>query len=328
MKSLYKIFFTFIISVSLTSCVEEWDSEYTDGKLQMNVYIVAYADSIITGHIMPVVDYLSSLNGLLSPMPNGNITRIISAEYSLNDGELQRFEKNVNHQRLDASPDFTAGDKISINLSGYYYQDVTASVIVPDMPSFETEDLGTIIEGSDTLRRIKVRIKDDANETNYYMFNAISYGEYLYESESDENGWLYKAFTGYFRSDNTIFIDNEINRTGKVTTIMSDDFYDKRPKNFSNIFSDKLFNGKECEFIIECPQILARKNDYSNLMNIERYIEIELMALSKSFYDYWKTWEHCDINTSSTYYFSAVNGGMGVLGAVNTAKRIRIDFKE
>ncbi len=328
MKSLYKIFFTFVISVSLMSCVKEWDSKYTDSKLLMNVYIVAYSDSIITGHIMPVVDYLSSLNGLLSPMPNGNITRSITAKYSLNDGEFARFDKNVSFQRLDAAPDFTAGDKISIDLTGYYYEDVTASVIVPDKPHFEAEDLGTIIEGTDTLRRIKVKIKDDAARNNYYMFNAISYGEYLYESEGYENGWLYKAFTGYFRSDNKIFIDNEINRTGKVTTIYGDDFYDKRPNNFSNIFSDKYFNGKEHEFIIECPKILARDNNYSGIMDRKGYIELELMALSKSFYDYWKTWEHCDITSSSTYHFSAVDGGMGVLGAVNITERVRIDFTE
>lgn len=333
MKTYIRIFGVVAAALFITSCEKEW-TKYNTEKLDMNLFILAEADSTIRGFVMPVLNYFSEasnrhFDNLSSAI---NVTNAISASYSINDGEKMPLDKSSERLYIEfhtdateisfrTQPGLTAGDKVSIYLSGIYYNPVSASVIIPDKPKVEYECMGIKQRDSSDFMQIKVKIKDNGEKKNYYKLNVGHIVKKRYEGYV--MGELRYSTDGYAQIHTSFISENEIFKDNRVINKATDDY----PDNFSNIFCDSIFNGKDYEFVIECSadcvpyeKIVSPNSDsYEIRTELMNYIEISLCEISEDYYNYCKLWEYAD-ESAVILHFSNVDGGMGIFGALNGAK--------
>ena len=158
------------------------------------------------------------------------------------------------------------------------------------------------IAALDTIMRITAKITDPPGELNYYRLKVRSIGYYLDTSNGED---------GYFMSD--VFSSADV--------IFKDERLVKRywgwPAGFSNVFDDHLFDGKEYTFTIE-----SRMRWGS-----DPHVTVELQAITRELYNYLKSVmlyriTDQDSYTESIQIYSNVNGGYGILGALNGEKHI------
>lgn len=324
MKLFSKILFFVAGILSITSCEKYW-SKYDEELLEMNVNIIAEADSTISGYVMPVLNSMNDKTHLFfeSNRSDASVTAAIEGQYSINNGEKHRILKG-NSSYFYMKPGLKAGDKLSIDLTGYYFKPASASVTIPDKPQMEVEYMGNISDKNNTYMRLKIKIKDNAEKDNYYMLDVYTsttrYIEVFYDNKKDSViQYRQDSVHSYaFISQDNIFEDDQVkNRINGMA------------ENFSNIFSDRLFNGQEYEFIVECPINLDFEYwpTYYNVTDIKNYVSISISEFSKEYYDYCKTWEYTDEN-AKICYTSNIDGGIGVFGAINRTKPVRFDFKK
>lgn len=325
-----------ILLFVISSCEKDWNKPYEDLENIMCMHMVAIADSYIYGQVFPVSNILKNNSWELEP--HQSITSISNGSFSVNGSKPINFTTHKQTSYFNYDYSFKAGDKVDVTVSQYYYKTINASAVIPDKPNVEISYIGEKVTGTDTLMQIKIKIADNGNKKNYYMLNASTFSDKLIQLDYNEQNELV-IYAGYrdttvweygnnpvFSSDDKLFYDEKVINTGNRF---------KFPDYFSHIFSDNMFNGKEYEFTIECKKIhsgnpnKSNKNDciYS-LLEEHHYVKICLTELSEDYYNYQKMWEYSDNSNNSTNYFSAVEGGMGVLGAVNRSKPVRFDFKK
>ncbi len=327
MRTYIKILLVIAATFSAVSCEKDWE-KYETENLEMNLFILAEADSTIRGWVMPVLDYFSETTGEFFGHSNASITvtNAVSAKYSVNNGEKQTLEKVKKQAEFCSKPELKAGDRVDIELSGYYYKPVKASVIIPDKPQIEYEELGLeTIDGSEYIM-IKVKIKDNGAKNNYYMLSVLSKAVdsvYVHYRSNDElySGYRWSKTTSAFTSKDMIFKDEQVKRT-----------IQGMPNDFSNVFSDKLFNGKDHEFIIGCPinlgtSVISNSEFYSIVKSIENEVTISLSEFSEDYYNYYKMYEHTD-KSNGVVYFSNVDGGFGLFGALNRTKPVTFKYNK
>lgn len=130
--------------------------------------------------------------------------------------------------------------------------------------------------------------------------------------------------TDYFYSNDPILDDGRVSVSNDTSI-----------KEFVHpLFSDMLFDGKDYECIVKCkiaPHALPELNAIEQLeiherrlLEIERYIVIRLDELSEDYYKYMKQAEE---KNTAAIPVSNINGGYGILGAVNRSDTIRLDVK-
>lgn len=324
---------TICILLLFTSCVDDWESPYEDIKYEMNLNVVALADSLIYGEVYRV---LNSLNpDRFSSDPTVSLSHAVNAHFTVNDSNPIYFDNHHQTSYFSKNYPFKPGDTVMLHLSQYYYNTVEAVAIIPDKPDMEIEYIETKSIDSDTLMVFRIKIKDNPQKNNFYMLNATSYSDVLIKTDYDNSMNNFPNDTTYwikesdpvFYSDSPIFIDNKV-----INHTLSDNR--KFQDNFSYVFSDVLFNGQEYECIIECPKISHKEYTEQTYyykryaVDYKYYISITLSELSKDYFNYQKMWEYANLEEPSTFCFSAVEGGMGVLGAVNRTKPVRFDFKK
>lgn len=152
--------------------------------------------------------------------------------------------------------------------------------------------------GSDTVMVIKLKITDPPKQHNFYRLRVRSVAK---------SPMLY-AYTvsDLFSSDDIIFIDNMLTKP-----------FGKIPARFSNVFDDKLIDGKEHTFEIESR--LRIGND--------RQVIIDLQSLSPDLYYFLKT--ERQYKTYSDDMFQAplgihtnIENGWGILGSISYSRLI------
>ncbi len=347
MKVYIKILLVILSALTAVSCEKYWD-KYEEDKFDMNIYLIAEADSSIRGYVMPVLNSMNiNTNKYFSSEYTDTsikVTNAITALYIVNDGKKDRINKSDRQSDFDEKPDvpLKAGDKVSIELSGVYYKTLTGSVVIPDKPEIEAEYIGETVENGETWMQIKVRIKDNGSKKNFYMLNAVSnieqvirttYISSFYPSDGGDL-WTYSSYTGFFKTDSPVFRDDNALFMKQKKRVMWHDnsaHMALMPDNFTNVFSDQQFNGKDYEFVIECPkcasyELYSSSSFKQELVEERYYVLVDVLELSEEYYNYHKTWEYSDMK-ETIFYFSNVEGGVGILGAVNRSSIIRVDFK-
>lgn len=236
--------------------------------------------------------------------------------------------------------DFKAGDKIDMDLRcGTTYTPITASVVMPDKPEIEAEcigyETGLSQKGySDSLMIVKLKIKDNGRKENFYMLNVASYSVKLVDvkynkfpdniiqrNDSIMHTW---GGTDYFLSAEPILTGKQAESSENTSA----------KELIHPLFDDATFNGKNYECIIKCkvPQYaLPEMGDITatfvkerKLLENKRYTVIRLDELSEDYYKYLK---HAETKDRTALPVSNINGGYGVLGAVNRSEIIRLDVK-
>lgn len=327
MRTYIKILLVIAATFSAVSCEKDWE-KYETENLEMNLFILAEADSTIRGWVMPVLDYFSEFTGRFfeSTSSSITITNAISAMYSVNDGEKIRLEKNKAQTDFIAKPVLKAGDKVNLEMTGYYYNPVKASVVIPDKPQIEYENLGLEKIDDGEYFMLKVKIKDNGAKKNYYMVSVFSSAVdsvYVYYRNDNKlyGSFRWSATSSVFTSKDVIFKDDQVKRKPKGM-----------PNDFSNVFSDKSFNGKDYEFIIGCPinlgtSIISNTELYSVVKSIENQVTFSLCELTEEYYNYYKMYEHTD-KSNGVVYFSNVDGGFGLFGALNRTKPVTFKYNK
>jgi len=221
--------------------------------------------------------------------------------------------------RADYRP--VSGDILLLKISKEGFRSVSAETVVKDKASFEIVQShiyynenpkrmmkdGMILPvdfyGSDTVMSIECKISDRANVKNYYRLNVRSIG-------SDKTGPLgindYAVANDIFTSDDILFFDK--NLTSSVNGW---------PENFTNLFDDSLFEGKEYTFTI----VSRKRNSPFN------WIEFDLQQISEEFYKYLKSIDtyHSsskDIYAEPVFLFTNVENGAGIFGSLTSNKYI------
>ncbi len=345
LNSLYKTTLSLCIILCFISCEETWDYSYGE-KNRVNVVIVAFADSLIYGGGWAIPDRLNP--DIHTGLGDGNrsIVGQSQAYFSVNGGERIKFEKKEGSDIYSGDRvfsylyDFKAGDKIDLDLRcGTTYTPITASVVMPDKPEIEAECIGYEIglsqKGySDSLMIVKLKIKDNSRKENFYMLNVASYSVKLVDvkynkfpdniiqrNDSIMHTW---GGTDYFLSAEPILIGKQAESPENISA----------KELIHPLFDDATFNGKNYECIIKCkvPQYaLPEMGDITatfvkerKLLENKRYTVIRLDELSEDYYKYLK---HAETKDRTALPVSNINGGYGVLGAVNRSEIIRLDVK-
>lgn len=154
--------------------------------------------------------------------------------------------------------------------------------------------------GEDSVMQIKLRITDPGNEKNYYRLAVRSVGA---SHKYSKNGDFEYVCVDLFKSSDQLFHDSSLDKSFGYT-----------PAYFSNVFDDRLINGKTYEFTVE-----SRKRKDSE---ITPFVIVELQQISHDMYQYMKDIEKFRISDFDLYenplqITSNVNDGWGVFGAMN-----------
>lgn len=361
MKNLFKIFVMTSWMLCIISCEKPWYYD-TGEKNEMYTIVTVYSDSLITGDVWPVIDYLN-------PTFNKNSSHSMAlkslATFSVNDGDPIKFEKREYSQPsynygfyLASFYPFKAGDKIDLSISyNDIYTPIRSTVIMPDKPEIQAEYIGCEenprnSQVYDSLCVVKVKIKDAAAKKDYYMFNIYSGTDMLVEKRYNDvpNDSLLK--TGHFPYDylmerymllkqygtlkDTVYWDHHY-----LDYFYSDEhfFINSNPSESeyytNSLFDDSSFNGRDYEFIIKFPKYIRKQHrpskevvtDYflkeNKILEQRHYALLRIDKLSEDYYEYIKQTLHSSLAVMTV---SNIQGGLGVFGAVNGGDIIRIDF--
>lgn len=177
-----------------------------------------------------------------------------------------------------------------------------------EVPEFSGTTMISDLYGTDTVMTMKLKITDPGQENNFYRLLVRSVGSVRYGSAA----YLTYICVDTFNSDDRLFYDSDLTKP-----------YGFLPAYFSNVFDDKLLNGKEYEFTVE-----TRKR---KAVEIEPYVILELQELSPDLYYYMKDIEVFRISDFDLYenpmqINTNVSGGWGVFGAMTYDTHI-VPFK-
>ncbi len=156
--------------------------------------------------------------------------------------------------------------------------------------------------GSDTLININFKITDTYSQKDYYRLVISSFGcDNMPTGSSSDFVYIQELFD----SGDLIFYDRNITKSINYW-----------PVNFSNIFNDDLFNGKEYAFTITTRQRDARYT----------WIEADLQHISEDMYKYLKSiqTEMCydsDVTSEPVQIYTNVKNGLGILGSITCNKK-------
>lgn len=211
-----------------------------------------------------------------------------------------------------------AGDKITMRVESLFSPQAISETEIPESPKIKvvswekvysannsdiTEDGLYDHLGKDTVARITLRIVDPKKERNFYRLKVRGYAMSSYT-----NGEVVYMHNDIFNSADVIFKDEQLTKG-----------YRGWPAYFSNVFSDRLFNGAEYEFIVESRLRKGAKGS--------NYIVVELQAITKELYNYLKSVVLYRVTPQDAYtepimIYSNVDNGWGIFGGVSTDRHV------
>jgi len=329
MKSI-KIYFSLIITILfLASCEKEieFKGETTDPKVVVNSYIAA--DSIITAHISESRFFLTNgytfknienasvnifKNGVLMEkmtyVGDGIYTGTIKSKPIV--GETIKLVVNV-----PTKNEVSCETKIELQ-SVILSIDTTQLVSSQSPISIYNSNNGTLETVGYYVNyecKYKLKMKDNANEKNYYRLVVRTHSIFLAGGYSDSYSFTFDDIVSGNSNKNEFSLDGN-------------------PSNEYNVFSDEIFNGKEYSLSFSTSQNTAVALPGYDLTNITREnlkteVYIDLQSISKSYYLYLKS---RSASTTSNSFFSEpiqihnnIDGGIGILGSYSSNVR-KIDL--
>ena len=311
-KYLLFLFITIIIGCEQTL---NFDGELTESKLTVGA--LANPDTCLSLYLYKSTFFLD--DDLLSDEQFYSVQNAIVWLKTSDSIYYLRYNSN-NHQYIsDYKP--LIGDRIEINASKEGFEIIKGNTQIKSKSDFQIVESITFYNenpkkimddgflhpidntGNDTIIKIVCKISDPSNENNYYRLNVRSIGS----SKPAPLGYSDFAFANdIFASNDILFFDNSISKS-----------IEGWPKHFSNVFDDRLFDGKSYIFTIESRQ---RKGLFN-------WIEIDLQHISYDFYKYLKSIElaKCstnDIHSEPVKIYSNIENGYGVFGSLTSNKYI------
>mgnify|MGYP001193086865 FL=1 len=315
MKTTLYILLLFLIAF-LSSCekIIEFEGKITNSKITVNavatpdtVFVAGISSELFFTELIPERSWESLYPDFVLENAEATIT--------VNGRDTYPMQYNPESLNYEGTYIPAEGDEILLNISAPDLEPVQSVTVVPEKGKLEilsTEVLYSEnymafddwmdIAALDTIMRITAKITDPPGELNYYRLKVRSIGYYLDTSNGED---------GYFMSD--VFSSADV--------IFKDERLVKRywgwPAGFSNVFDDHLFDGKEYTFTIE-----SRMRWGS-----DQHVTVELQAITRELYNYLKSVmlyriTDQDSYTESIQIYSNVNGGYGILGALNGEKHI------
>ena len=300
----------------LSSCekIIEFEGEITNPKITVNA--VATPDTVFVagisrGLFFTVVIPEKSWESLYPDFVLENAEATITVN-GMDTYPMQFNPENLNYESTYIPAE---GDEILLNVSAPDLEPVQSRVIVPVKGELEilkkevfysenymAFDDWMDISALDTIMRITVKITDPPGESNYYRLKVRSIGYYLDTSSGDEG----YRMSDVFSSADVIFKDERLVKR-----------YWGWPAGFSNVFDDHLFDGKEYEFTVETRM----------RWGTDQHVVVELQSITRELYNYLKSVmlyriTDQDSYTESIQIYSNVNGGYGILGALNGEKHV------
>lgn len=315
-----------------TGCehIIEFD-EYDTQSNRITINALAAADTIFTAAIskaypfqeMNSKDYYDGLPyWLFERYQEGNYENdavLVDAKVKVLVNGTQEYAMQYDTAHCNYRSDYVpqTGDCLKLIVDAADYPTASAEVEIPSYQQLEILDCRKFYSpqtpngdfpdsgAKDTIASITMRLTDPGSERNYYRLNVRSVG--------------IGAFCQYgdiYSSTDAIFKDDQLVEGTRGW-----------PAYFSNIFTDRLFNGKQYTFTVESRLRKVLYNDATY-----NYIIVELQSLTHDLYYYLQSLMYYRITDQDSYseavqIYSNVENGFGILGGVNSEKLI-IDFRD
>ncbi len=300
----------------LTSCekIIEFEGEITNPKITVNavatpdtVFVAGISRELFFTDVIPEKSWESLYPDFVLEDAEATIT--------VNGRDIYTMQYNPENLNYVSTYIPAEGDEILMNVSAPDLEPVQSRVVVPVKGELEILKKEVLysenyivfddwmdIAALDTIMRITAKITDPPGESNYYRLKVRSIGYFL-DTSSGDDGY---RMSDVFSSADVIFKDERLVKR-----------YWGWPAGFSNVFDDHLFDGKEYTFTIE-----SRMRWGS-----DQHVVVEFQSITRELYNYLKSVmlyriTDQDSYTESIQIYSNVNGGYGILGAVNGEKHV------
>lgn len=297
MKKLFLNTAFFLIALLPVACEITLPYDNGDTNIDLSVNALFTPDTTVSVLVVKALSPATANIYSKDPISNANV------EMTVNDGQPQTLAYDDSSRTYIGNYQCRPNDNIRLNITVEDLQPASCEVTVPSKPQIEilsyekqysplsTENFD--FGGSDTIIVCQLRIIDNPDKSDCYRLKVKNLSE-----GAPTSGKL--LATDIFSSNDMIFRDERISENSHFPQ-----------KYFSNIFDDRLFNGKEYTFTVE-----TRMRSGEN-----PYMVIELQTLSRDFFNYLKNLETGNGNSSDPFAESFsipsnVTGGTGIVGAL------------
>ena len=193
-------------------------------------------------------------------------------------------------------------DKIEIIGNTPEHGEFKGADIVPSKPEIVSVATDWFTGATDNLSYLRtyIKIKDNANQRNYYRIIVKS--KILLDETMNVEDLEWQLLD--------IQVDQEI-----VFSNISGVGSESEDAHLYKIFSDDLFNGKEYTL-----NVYAQIDQFSSMPEAKHFIRVEIHALSENLYLYLKSLElalAADRFQEPVKIFTNVDGGYGIVGVYN-----------
>lgn len=316
MKTIIKILFLTLGLQLFVSCEKEieFNGEISEPMIVLNSYISP--DSIIYAHLTKSKFFLSSKQGF----------------DFVNNAEVSVYVNRIFREKLDFTENGMyrgsfapiSGDTVKLLVKVAGLDDVESTAIVQSPSNILTTEATMVekyrdeymIDGEVSAHYLSgdcefnVKIRDNANEQNYYRLVAKKRNVSTYNDELIVNE--------YFMSFSLEGFDSQ---SGDLIGM----FDDGENINDQHLITDELFNGKD--FILKFATDYAYvevvpgyEQYYYNGNKISEYIVINLQAITRDMYLYLKSKESANgifegFFTEPVQIYNNITNGIGIFGA-------------
>jgi hypothetical protein len=317
MKTMIKTIFLSLGLLLFVSCEKEieFNGEISDPMIVLNSYISP--DSIIYAHLTKSKFFLSSKQGF----------------DFINNAEVSVYVNRVFREKLDFTENGmykgtfppSAGDTVKLIVKVSGLEDVESTAVIQSPSNILTTEATMVEKYRDVYRtgdeisayylqgdcEFNVKIRDNANEQNYYRLVAKK------RNESTYNGNL--IINEYFISFSLEGFDSQ---SGDLIGLFDDG------ENISDqhLITDELFNGKD--FVLKFATdysylevVPGYEEEYNTKDNVRsEYVIINLQAITRDMYLYLKSKESASgifegFFTEPVQIYNNITNGIGIFGA-------------
>jgi len=327
MKKYFQYFILFMLFGILISC--EKDIEFNGEIAQPLVVVNSFlsTDSIATAHISKSRFFLSN-NSFFDSITNATVSIFVNGS----------LKENLTHQRFGLYQGTyipKPGDNVSMVVKVPQYEgEVTSSTSIQNKSNILSVDTTITIKFSDSIFYdkvvvghifhydcdIKLRIRDNANEKNFYRLVAKKH----HLSTPEHPIWN----RGYFIS---FKLEGFENQPGNLINFLED----SESWQDEHLIPDDFFNGKELilKFRTDFTSVKL-KPEYEHLSFLRvgnESLNINLQTISKDLYLYLKS-RRAAQNLADGFFaepvqiFNNIRNGLGILGA-QTNNEYLLDLK-
>jgi hypothetical protein len=237
------------------------------------------ADSVLTATVSRTTGYYPN-NPAPVPVPFLDKASITVFANDIKQGIMEKGEKNGQYSLPGYYP--SAGDKIRMEVQTDDFAPLSAEVTIPSQPEILSVDTQMYdrpaYSPGDYNIDVKLRFKEPANETNYYMLVLSEYG-------IDKKDTLEKITLPIFVAHNEDLLFEKVNNPYYISYyVPPDTYYGGYYNNISFfIFNDKTIQSEAYTLKFTLNQVSADTSLYTPVCRICLY------SLSESYYLYYRS---------------------------------------